>query len=112
MICSFEDFKKEMKDGAEYSAVEDLEPAQGMCVSLTFTNSSQNAEIVWLDRWNTATLVHEITHLVMACFEECRVPISRDNSESFAFYTEYWWTQFNRARKKWPNGNSPKDAKT
>lgn len=110
MIGKYEDFQQEMKD-CEYTEAQYLEPAKGMCVELTHENSKQNATVVWLAEWETASLVHEIAHLVMMCFDQCRIPISSENTESFAFYSEYWWTQFNRARKRYPNGNEPKDAR-
>lgn len=87
--------------------------AKGATVELNSDNNDngQNVTIVWLLEYESATLVHEISHLVMMLFDQCGVPISRDNSETFAFYSEYWFTQMQRVRKKYPNGNKPKDAK-
>ncbi len=110
IICSFSELEEELKD-CEYTELAELEEAKGMCIDLNKDNSRQNCAMIWLAEWETATLVHEIAHLVMLCFGQCSIPISRKNGESFAFYSEYWWGQFNRARKRWPNGNSIKDAK-
>lgn len=111
-IGSFEDFKKELEANG-YKDMEDLQDCKGMCVDLLPENNTagQNATIVWLKEWELATLVHEITHLVMMLFDQVLVPISRDNTESFAFYAEYWFTEITKARRKYPNGRTPKEAK-
>lgn len=109
-IGPFEELQKEMED-SNYIERQELRDAKGMCIELTYENSEQYCCYLWLKEYESATLVHEITHLVMMQFDEVGVPISRENTETFAFYAEYWWTQIQRARKKWPNGNEPKDAR-
>lgn len=109
-IGTYQEFLDEM-EASDYSERSELRDAKGMCVELTFENSSQYCCYVWLKEYESATLVHELTHLVMMQLDEVGVPISRENTEAFAFYTEYWWTQMQRARRKWPNGNKPSDAK-
>ena len=109
-IGSLEEFKAEMK-ASKYTKVDELRDAKGMCVELTYENSDQYCCYLWLKEYESATLVHEITHLVMMQLDEVGVPISMDNTEVFAFYCEYWWTEINRVRRKYPNGRSPKDAR-
>lgn len=98
-------------ENSGYEGYTELRDAKGMCIELNYDNSKQYCSYVWLKEYESATLIHELTHLVMFQLDEVGVPISRDNTETFAFYTEYWWTQIQRARKKWPDGNKPKDAK-
>lgn len=109
-VGSLDELRSEMKD-AEYNERDELRDAKGMCIELTFENSNQYCCYLWLKEWETSTFVHELTHLVMMQLDEVGVPISRDNTETFAFYTEYWWTQMNHARKRWPNGNTPVQAR-
>ena len=109
-IGPLEEFKEEM-NACEYTEMYELHDAKGMCIELNETNSKQKCCYIWLKEYESATLVHEITHLVMMQFDQVGVPISRDNTEAYAFYAEYWWTQIQRARKKWPNGSTPKDAR-
>lgn len=112
MIGPFEDFKEEMRL-SEYHYVDDMLDAKGMCIDLNPTNNKagQYAFVVWLKTFNEASLVHELSHLVMFCFTQIGVPISQDNTEAFAFYLEYWHTEMLKVRRRLPNGRSPTQAK-
>lgn len=110
-IGTNEELVKELKLSGYKDDTEWFKHALGACVELNADNSSQNATIVWLSEYNTATLIHEIAHLVMMLFDQVGVPISRDNTEAFSFYSEYWYTTIQKTRRKYPDGNSPKDAK-
>lgn len=114
LVGSYEEFVKELDENGykDMEWVKEQEP-QGMAIELRpdNTTTNQNCTMLWLKEWNLATLVHEITHLVMMCFDQCLVPISRENTETFAFYTEYWFTEMTKARRKFPRGITPKDAR-
>lgn len=109
-IGTFDELKAEM-EASHYNEVDQLRDAKGMCIELTYENSDQYCCCLWLKEYETATLIHEITHLVMMQLDEVGVPISRDNTEAFAFYAEYWWNEIQRARRKYPNGKKPSEAK-
>jgi hypothetical protein len=112
MLGSLTDLKEEMKT-IKYKEIDDLHDAKGMCIELGGYNndSGQNCTIIWLKEWETATLVHEITHFVMMAFDQVGVPISRDNTESFAFYSEYWFNEIMRTRRRLPNGRTSTQAR-
>jgi hypothetical protein len=113
-IGSFEEFKTEIESlGASRDVMECIVVAKGLCIELNDGNNTtgQRCTIIWMPKYETATLVHEISHLVMMCFEQVGVPISRDNTEAFAFYAEFWFGEMQRARKKYPDGKPPKLAK-
>lgn len=111
-IGDYDKFYEDLKNDG-YTGLEAVEYAKGLCVELNDGNNSNNQRctIIWMPVFETATLVHEITHLVMMQFDQVGVPISRDNTESFAFYTEYWFTEMLKARRKFPDGKPPKEAK-
>ena len=114
LICSYDDLKKDLLDlGCSQDVMDCVVPAKGLCVELNDDNNTtgQRCTVVWMPEWETATFVHELSHLVMMCFTQTNVPISRDNTEAFAFYIEFWFNEMQRARRKFPNGNEPKDAK-
>lgn len=112
-IGSHVDFAAEMKANGYTEDTEWFKEAKGACIELNASNNDkgQNATVIWLNEYETSTLVHEIAHLVMMLFDQVGVPISRDNTETFSFYSEFWFTQFQRVRRKYPNGNTPKDAR-
>lgn len=110
-IGNVDDLIEELKISDFKEDCDWIKGAKGACIELNAENSSQNSTIVWLKEYETSTLIHEIAHLVMMLFDQVGVPISRDNTESFSFYSEYWFTQIQRARRKYPNGNKPKDAR-
>jgi hypothetical protein len=112
MIGDFEKLKKDLED-FKFTNMEWIKPSKGMCIELCDENNSagQRCNIIWMPVYETATLVHEITHLVMHTFDEMGIPISRDNTETFAFYTEFWFNEIQRARRKYPNGRSPAIAR-
>lgn len=109
-IGPFEELLEELR-GSEYKFVDELHDAKGYTIDLNHANSSQNCTMVWLKEYESSTLVHEICHLVMQCFSQVGVPVSQENNEAFAFYAEYWWVELNRARKRYPDGREPKDAR-
>lgn len=112
MIGSLKEFRSELEANG-YKELEHIIEAKGMCVELMPENNTanQNCTIVWLNGYETATLVHELTHLVMMNFDQVGLSISRDNTEGFAFYMEFWFNEMMRARKKYPNGRTPKQAR-
>lgn len=112
LVGPYENFINELTS-YNYTEIEDVRESLGACLSLDPSNNDRghNCMVVWMSKWDSATLVHEISHLVMHSFEECGVPISIENTETFAFYTEYWWREINYSRRKWPKGNRPKDAR-
>lgn len=105
IIGSLEDFRKELED-CKFDDMDSIYEAKGMVVELTNSNNTtgQRCNMLWLNGYETATLIHEIVHLVMYQFEEVGVPISKENGESFAFYTEYWFSEVQKARRKFPDG--------
>lgn len=111
-IGGLDDFKAEMKS-IGYKELDFIIDSKGMTIELCPENNDKgnDATVIWLNGYETNTLVHEITHLVMMLFDQVGVPISRDNTESFAFYSEYWFSQIQKARRKFPKGNKPKDAR-
>lgn len=108
-----DDFVAELKRCKYTDDTDWFKGAKGACILLDSSNhdGGQDATVVWLRDFETSTLVHEVTHLAMLLFNQVGVPISLDNTEAFAFYTEYWFTQFLKVRRKYPNGNQPKDAR-
>lgn len=112
MIGGFDEFKGELEANG-FKEMDCIEDAKGMCVELLPENNEagQNCTIIWLKEYETATLVHEISHLVMMCFTQTSVPISRDNTEAFAFYMEYWFAEIQRIRRRFPDGRTPAQAK-
>jgi hypothetical protein len=109
-IGPLEKLKAEL-EASKYQHMDFIIDAKGYTLELNSENSDQNCMIVWLREYEAATLVHELAHLVMMYFDQVGVPVSRDNTEAFAFYQEYWWNEIQRARRKYPNGKSPKEAK-
>lgn len=87
--------------------------ATGCCIELTAQNndSGNNCCLIWMAEWSLATLVHEITHLVMFQMSQVHFDVDRDHSEPYAFYVEYWFTTMQRVRRKYPNGRKPAQAR-
>lgn len=108
-----DEFQEEMRL-AGYKYYKEIQDSNGMCISLCPDNNDigQDAYVIWLKDTSDKTLVHEIAHLVMMIFDDLLIPISRENTEAFAHYTEYWYTIIKKTRRQMPNGNTPKDAKT
>lgn len=114
MIGTPEEFNAEM-ERIGYKEMGELfaDSAKGMCFELRPDNHAGGAycTIIWMREWETATLIHELTHAAMVEFVRCRIPISQENNEIFAFYLEHWWVEINRVRKRYPNGRTPAQAK-
>jgi hypothetical protein len=66
-------------------------------------NKNLNFSFIWVRQRKLATLIHELTHLVMNTFEERQVPIGYENDEAFAYYLEFW---FNEVRHGWTTTNT------
>jgi hypothetical protein len=113
MIGSLEDLKTDLESYG-YTDMEEIRHGKGMCIKLDETNNTadQRCFIVWMPEYETATLVHELSHLVIFVFDQLDIPLSLDNTEGYAFYLEYWWNEITRVRKRYPNGRPPKLAKT
>lgn len=111
-LSSYQEFVDEMISSG-FKEMDYIVDANGMCVELNADNNTegQYCTFIWLKKWSTTTLVHELTHLVMMCFEQTGIPISRENTETFAFYMEYWWSEINKAYRKYPKGINPAQAK-
>lgn len=111
-VSSFEEFKQEM-ESCKFHDMGLVIPSNAMCIDLNenTNDAGQRCIFLWLNGWSTASLVHEIAHLVMYTFTELGIPISMENTETFGHYTEYWYTQITRAHKKHPNGITPKQAR-
>lgn len=111
-VSDFDSFYDEMKS-CGLKELDLIVPSNGMCVDLNedTNTTNQRCMFIWLEGYSTATLVHEIAHLVMYSFNGLGIPISLDNTETFAHYTEYWFTTITKAYKKYPNGISPKEAR-
>jgi hypothetical protein len=111
-ISSYEEFEEEMVN-CGYKEMEYISDAKAMCVELNKDNNTtdQYCVFMWLKKWENSSLVHELSHLVMMHFEEVGIPISSANTETFAFYMEYWWNEIHRVRDKFPNGRTPKEAR-
>lgn len=109
-LCEFLDgvgykFTQEVKDdGPKQGYYLRLKP--GDCTTAT------NMSVIWMEKYSSATLIHELTHLVTRTFDDKGVPISDDNTEAMAFYMEYWYHEMIRIRKRFPGGRPPKLAKT
>lgn len=105
MIGDLEKLRNDLKDW-NYTDIEYIVPSKGLCIELNDENNTagQRCNIIWMPTWDTATLIHEITHLVMHIFRQTGVPVSEDNTEGFAFYTEFWFNEIRRVRRKYPEG--------
>lgn len=114
VICPPDEFKDFM-NAVDFKHTDELncENANGMCIRLNSENNTtgQNCYVVWLQEYETASLVHEIAHLVMHIFDDQGVKLSMDNTEGFAFYSEYWFNELTRVRKRLPNGRTPAQAR-
>lgn len=112
VIGDFDSFKKFMT-GTTYKHTDELHDGAGYCIGLNSTNTTNGNDccVIWLKRFESACLVHELSHLVMMVFDAKGVPIAQDNTESFAYYQEFWFNEIQRTRRKYPNGRSPKEAR-
>jgi hypothetical protein len=111
-VGPFSEFQKEM-ELVGYDYYKDMIDSNGYCINFTPENNSAGnyATAIWLKKFDLDTLVHEIAHLVMYIFDDLLIPISIDNTETFAHYTEHWYRELRQIRKKYPNGNTPKQVK-
>lgn len=106
MIGPTEDFKAEMRT---IGYPEDyIVESNGMCINLSSKNNNagNDALVLWLRKFDRDTLVHEIAHLVMYIFDDLGIPISLENTEAFAHYTEYWHRELQQLIKQYPKGKS------
>lgn len=114
LIGPGKEFEAQLKDfGYKELDNMDYKGHAGAVVELTpeNTNCEQNCTAVWLEEWSTATLVHELAHLVMFEFRRCNIPISLDNTETFAFYLEFWFSEITRAYRRQPKGRTSVEAR-
>lgn len=102
-----------------YNDLDELEKrdSSGMSIVLCDDNNTMGnrAHIVWLKKYETACLVHELSHLVMAIFDDKGVPkgvpIRNENTETFAYYQEFWFNEIQRVRRRLPNGRKPSQVR-
>lgn len=105
----------EFMSNAGYKDMDDLKKTSttAMCVLLNVdTNDSGNyCIVVWMRKFEAACLVHELTHLTMMVFEDKGVPVRNENTETFAYYTEFWFNEITRTRRRLPGGRTPTQAR-
>lgn len=82
------------------------EGASGHSIRLDPSNSTfgGNAQVIWMEKFETGMMVHEIVHLMTDTMDTKGVPIREENSEAMAYYVEYWFNKITRARRKHPDG--------
>jgi|SRR6185295_19370024 len=110
MICPWDEFVEEMRK-AKYIYADELTRAAGMNVRLNYDNSDHNCTVVWMPKFSSSVLVHELVHLVMATFDRASVPIAFENEEAFAFYMGYWFAEMSRVYRRYPNGRTAAQAR-
>lgn len=116
-VVVFEGSEEELVEELKLSGYKEdmtwFKGANGACLELNSENNDNgnDATVVWLRKFDLPTLVHEVSHLTMMLFEQVGVPISRENTEAFSFYNEFWFTEIQKTRRKFPDGNKPKDAR-
>lgn len=110
-IGDYGDFKQFLKD---CTYTEDYEDGNaGACIYLNKENTTNGnrAFIVYLSKFETACLVHELTHLAMMVFVDKGVFIGNENTEAYAYYVEFWFNEMTRVRRKLPNGRAASAAR-
>lgn len=114
LISEPAEFYQFMKD-AGYNDLTYLKQGSttGWLISMNSENNTMGNDcyIMWLHKFESGCLVHEITHLAMSVFEDKGVPIRAENTEAFAYYCEYWFNEINRTRRRLPNGRTAKQTK-
>ncbi len=85
------------------------DPGSGSCIMLCDENTTNGnrATIVWMKEWNLGCLVHELSHLRDMVLRDKGV----DDTEAAAYYTEYWFNEICRARKRLPGGRTATQAR-
>lgn len=85
----------------------------GWCIHLNSDNNDMGNDcfVVWMRKFEMGTFVHELTHLTMMIFDDKGVPVRGENTEAFAYYTEFWYNEITRARRRQPKGRPAKEAK-
>lgn len=110
MVCPWEELVEEMRK-AKYIYVDEMIKAAGYNIRLSYDNSDHNYTVIWMPKFSSSVLAHELVHLIMATFDRAGVPIGLENEEAFAFYMEYWFTEMNRVYRRYPNGRTAAEAK-
>lgn len=107
-IGPVDEFRKEM--GSIGYPEDYIIDSNGMCINLNPDNNSMGNDslVLWMKKFDRDTLVHEIVHLVMYVFDDLGIPISLENTESFAHYTEHWYREIQQLIKQYPKGKSSK----
>lgn len=105
----------ELLEEIEYKETSEVQikGAKGMLLEITPENNElkNDCYVLWLPKFDTAVLLHELAHLVMFVFRRVGVPMTIDNTEPFAFYQEFWYTEITRTRRRKPLGQKPKEAR-
>ena len=83
------------------------------CINVNEENNDlgNRCYIVWLNKFETACLIHELAHLVMYIFDDHGIPICIENTETFSYYQEFWFNEMSRLRRRLLNGNRPEQVK-
>jgi hypothetical protein len=114
-IGSIDEFYDEL-DNVGYRNIEGVKARgiiKGYMIRVTpeECTTKSNLTFIWMAEFSMATLIHEVTHLVTRTFDDKGIPLSDDNTETVAYYMEYWFNEVQRARRKYPNGKRPSEAK-
>jgi hypothetical protein len=113
-ICEPDEFYAFMEQ-CGYKEIDDLRQGSttAWCITLNTENNDRgnDCHIIWMRKFESACLVHELSHLVMAIFTDKGVPTRHENTEAFAYYQEFWFNEMNRVRRRLPNGRDPKIVK-
>lgn len=103
-----------VKDTGYTAPVEELEleGSSGMCINICPDNANQPASsyVIWQRKYELGCLVHELTHLTMMIFEHKSVAIHWENTEAFAYYTEFWFNEITRTKRRLPQGRLPAEV--
>lgn len=114
LIGEPDDFYQFMEDSG-YKDMEVLKQGStsGWCIHLNSDNNDMGnyCFIIWMRKFETACFVHELTHLTMMVFDDKGVPIRNENTEAFAYYTEFWFNEITRTKRRFPNGRDEKQLK-
>lgn len=101
-------------DFMERSGYKDMEylkqgSTAAWCIKVDHENNDMGnyCFVIWMRKFEAACLVHELTHLSMMVFDDKGVPVRNENTEAFAYYTEFWFNEINRTRRRLPNGRTP-----
>lgn len=108
-----EDEFKQFLEDSTYTEPFEYSDSSGYCIHLCAENTTNgnNAYVIWMRNFETACLVHELSHLCMMVFDSKGVPVRTENTEAYAYYIEFWLNEINRTRRRLPNGRGVAETK-